>query len=161
MSNEFCFVCFCFLFVCLFVCFFAIALKVPFKVLKGLLKNKSTSWWKFFSSMESVKFCQVSANEIECRISWKVWKFEFEISWKVSANETKADAGKFRHWNTYYQLRHMASNLIMRTALLPRQWQPLTDVGPFESSAGKSIFLFFVENKAFGEKFTWSGFVST
>ena len=78
-TNEFCFVC---LFVCLFV-FFAIALKVPFKVLNGLLKNKTKHPLKkeFFSSMESVKICQVSANEIkgERRISWKQSKFEFEI----------------------------------------------------------------------------------
>ena len=74
-TNEFCFV-------CLFV-FFAIALKVPFKVLNGLLKNKTKHPLKkeFFSSMESVKICQVSANEIkgERRISWKQSKFEFEI----------------------------------------------------------------------------------
>ena len=103
--------------------------------------------------MKSVRFCQVSANEIECRISWKVSKFEFEISWKVSANETRADASKFRHWNTQYQLRHMASNLLTRTALLPRQWQPLTDVDPFESPTLKiDILIFFVENiKGFGE----------
>ena len=66
-TNEFCFVSF-FLFVCLFVCFFfAIALKVPFKVLNGLLKNKTKHPLKkeFFSSMESVKICQVSANEIK------------------------------------------------------------------------------------------------
>ena len=65
-TNEFCFVCFFFLFVCLFF-FFAIALKVPFKVLNGLLKNKTKHPLKkeFFSSMESVKICQVSANEIK------------------------------------------------------------------------------------------------
>ena len=67
-TNEFCFVSF-FFFVCLFVClvFFAIALKVPFKVLNGLLKNKTKHPLKkeFFSSMESVKICQVSANEIK------------------------------------------------------------------------------------------------
>ena len=65
-TNEFCFVCFSFLFVCLFF-FFAIALKVPFKVLNGLLKNKTKHPLKkeFFSSMESVKICQVSANEIK------------------------------------------------------------------------------------------------
>ena len=62
------FVLFVSFFVCLFVClFFAIALKVPFKVLNGLLKNKTKHPLKkeFFSSMESVKICQVSANEIK------------------------------------------------------------------------------------------------
>ena len=57
-TNEFCFVSFFFFFVCLFVCFFfAIALKVPFKVLNGLLKNKTKHPLKkeFFSSMESEK----------------------------------------------------------------------------------------------------------
>ena len=61
------FVLFLSFFVCLFVFFFAIALKVPFKALNGLLKNKTKHPLKkeFFSSMESVKICQVSANEIK------------------------------------------------------------------------------------------------
>ena len=74
-TNEFCFV-------CLFV-FFAIALKVPFKVLNGLLKkqNEAPPEERVFFVDGKCKICQVSANEIkgERRISWKQSKFEFEI----------------------------------------------------------------------------------
>ena len=76
-TNEFCFV-------CLFVCFFCYCPESTFQGTKRTFKKNKTKHplkKEFFSSMESVKICQVSANEIkgERRISWKQSKFEFEI----------------------------------------------------------------------------------